>query len=81
MTLELGSWLWIKKNPRQLFSRQGMFNPVKAHRTERVLRRHANLLDFLARAAFSSQRWLPLGNRREQLLQSAIDHWYSPADA
>jgi Zinc carboxypeptidase len=76
MTLELGSWLWIKKNPRQLFSRQGMFNPVMAHRTERVLRRHANLLDFLARAAFSSQRWLPQGNRREQLLHSAIDHWY-----
>jgi hypothetical protein len=76
MTLELGSWLWIKKNPRQLFSRQGMFNPVKAHRTARVLRRHANLLDFLARAAFSSQRWLPQGNRREQLLQSALDHWY-----
>jgi hypothetical protein len=22
MTLELGSWLWIKKNPRQLFSRR-----------------------------------------------------------
>jgi hypothetical protein len=58
MTLELGSWLWIKKNPRQLFSRQGMFNPVKAHRTERVLLRHANLLDFLARAAFSAQRWV-----------------------
>ena len=79
MTLELGSWLWIKKNPRQLFSRQGMFNPVKAHRTARVLRRHANLLDFLARAAFSSQRWLPQGNRREQLLQSATEHWSKPA--
>ncbi|CAH2929990.1 MAG: FIG011155: Zinc carboxypeptidase-related protein [uncultured Paraburkholderia sp.] len=52
MTLELGSWLWIKKNPRQLFSRQGFFNPVKAHRTARVLRRHANLLDFLARGGF-----------------------------
>jgi hypothetical protein len=81
MTLELGSWLWIKKNPRQLFSRQGIFNPVKAHRTARVLRRHANLLDFLARAVFSAQRWLPQGNRREQLLQSAIDHWYGPDNA
>jgi len=76
MTLELGSWLWIKKNPRQLFSRQGMFNPVMAHRTERVLRRHANLLDFLTRAAYSSQRWLPQGARRQVLQQSAIDHWY-----
>ncbi|MEX3816033.1 M14 family zinc carboxypeptidase [Paraburkholderia sp. BR13439] len=78
MTLELGSWLWIKKNPRQLFSRQGMFNPVMEHRTARVLRRHANLFDFLARAAFSSRRWLPQGNHREQLLQSALDHWYRP---
>jgi hypothetical protein len=76
MTLELGSWLWIKKNPRQLFSRQGMFNPVKAHRTARVLRRHANLLDFLTRAAFASQRWLPQGAQRLQLLQTAIEHWY-----
>ena len=76
MTLELGSWLWIKKNPRQLFSRQGMFNPVKAHRTARVLRRHANLLDFLTRAAFASQRWLPEGMYREQLLDRAIDLWY-----
>ena len=79
MTLELGSWLWIKKNPRQLFSRQGMFNPVKAHRTARVLRRHANLLDFLTRAAFASQRWLPQGSRRQQLLHHAIQHWYRTA--
>lgn len=34
------------KNPRQLFSRHGMFNPIKAHRIKRVLRRHADLLDF-----------------------------------
>jgi zinc carboxypeptidase len=76
MTLELGSWMWIKKNPRQIFSRQGMFNPVKAHRTARVLRRHANLLDFLTRAAYSSQRWLPQGAARQQLLQRAFDFWY-----
>jgi hypothetical protein len=79
MTLELGSWLWIKKNPRQLFSRQGMFNPVKAHRTARVLRRHANLLEFLTRAAFASQRWLPQGGGRQQLLDHAIEHWYRAA--
>ncbi len=76
LTLELGSWLWIKKNPRQLFSRQGMFNPVMAHRTARVLRRHANLFDFLARAAFSAPRWLPQGDERRLLLQNAINHWY-----
>ncbi len=53
MTLELGSWLWIKKNPRQLFSREGIFNPIKAHRTARVLRRHVSLFDFLGRVAFA----------------------------
>ncbi|TKC92393.1 zinc carboxypeptidase [Trinickia terrae] len=76
MTLELGSWLWIKKNPMQIFKREGMFNPIKAHRTERVLRRHVNLLDFLARAAFAAPRWLPQGAARHQLLQRATDHWY-----
>jgi hypothetical protein len=75
MTLELGSWLWIKKNPRQLFSRLGLFNPTKPHRTERVLRRHANFLDFLTRAAFASHRWLPQGDLRLQLLQRAREHW------
>ncbi|MDF3837818.1 DUF2817 domain-containing protein [Cupriavidus basilensis] len=75
MTLELGSWLWIKKNPRQLFSRHGFFNPVKAHRTARVLRRHANLLDFLARVAYAPERWLPRGERRQALLELANAQW------
>ena len=75
MTLELGSWLWIRKNPRQLFSRNGIFNPIKAHRTKRVLRRHADLLDFLTRAAFAAPRWLPQAERRAQLQQLAIAHW------
>jgi hypothetical protein len=75
MTLELGSWLWIRKNPRQLFSRHGIFNPIKAHRTKRVLRRHSDLLDFLTRAAFAAPRWLPLAERRAQLLQLATAHW------
>jgi hypothetical protein len=76
LTLELGSWLWIKKNPRQIFSRQGMFNPLMQHRTARVLRRHANLFEFLTRAAYSAPRWLPEGRCRQQLLHRAIEHWY-----
>ncbi len=75
MTLELGSWLWIKKNPRQLFSRDGIFNPIKAHRTARVLRRHVSLFDFLGRIAYAPQRWLPQGARREELLALARTHW------
>lgn len=59
LTLEMGSWLWVKKNPRQLFSRKGIFNPVISHRQQRVLRRHLSLLDFLARAACSHAQWRP----------------------
>jgi hypothetical protein len=76
LTLELGSWLWIKKNPRQIFLRQGIFNPLIAHRTARVLRRHASLFEFLTRAAYSAAHWLPEGALRQQLLQTAIDLWY-----
>lgn len=76
LTLELGSWLWIKKNPLQILRREGMFNPIKAHRTERVLRRHTNLLDFLARAAYGSQRWLPCGASRDLLMTRAVEYWY-----
>ena len=75
MTLELGSWLWIRKNPRQLFTRHGIFNPVKEHRTRRVLRRHASLLDFLTRAAYGAERWLPREARRQQLFQYASEFW------
>ncbi|CAN5325557.1 M14 family metallopeptidase [soil metagenome] len=75
MTLELGSWLWIRKNPRQLFSRQGIFNPIMAHRTQRVLRRHTDLLDFLTRAAYAVPNWLPKDDRRAQLSRLATAHW------
>ena len=80
MTLEMGSWLWIRKNPRQLFSRHGIFNPIKEHRVKRVLRRHADLLDFLTRAAFAAPRWLPATDRRAQLAQLATARW-RPAQA
>lgn len=76
MTLELGSWRWIRKNPPQLFSRLGIYNPIKAHRTRRVLRRHPNFFDFLTRAAFSSHRWLPRGEFRQQVMQQAAEHWW-----
>jgi len=75
MTLELGSWLWIRKNPRQIFSRHGIFNPIKAHRIKRVLRRHVDLLDFLTRAAFAAPRWLPKPEQRTQLQQLAMAFW------
>lgn len=78
LTLEMGSWLWVKKNPRQLFSRHGIFNPLIEHRQQRVLRRHVAWLDFLARAAASWRRWLPAGEERPAHAQAALQRWYPP---
>jgi hypothetical protein len=76
LTLEMGSWLWIKKNPRQLFNRFGIFNPLIGHRQQRVMRRHLSLLDFFTRAAASHARWLPLTASREQHRREALGRWY-----
>ncbi len=76
LTLEMGSWLWVKKNPRQFFSRQGIFNPLIAHRQQRVLRRHLPWLDFLVRAASSHQRWRPAGKALLDQHERALALWY-----
>lgn len=76
LTLEMGSWLWVKKNPRQIFSRHGIFNPLIEHRQQRVLRRHVYWLDFLARAACGYRRWIPTDDNRESYRQQALSHWY-----
>ena len=78
LTLEMGSWLWVKKNPRQLFSRQGLFNPSVEHRLHRVLRRHMVWLDFLMRAACSHHNWLTKGPARDRLQERAVARWYKP---
>lgn len=59
LTLEMGSWTWVRKNPLQGLSSLGRFNPVKPHRLRRTLRRHLPLLDFLFHAAASHRAWLP----------------------
>lgn len=56
-TLEMGSWLWVRKNPRQLLRRAGPFNPGLPHRLRRVLRRHLLLFDFLLRAVENPEAW------------------------
>ncbi len=76
LTLELGSWLWIRKNPRQLFSRAGIFNPLVAHRQRRVLRSHMAWLEFLIRAAANYEGWIPLGGERERQRLRALARWY-----
>ena len=76
LTLEMGSWLWVKKNPRQLFSRHGMFNPLIEHRQQRVLRQHQLLLDFLSRAACGHSLWLPRAEVRAKQHAQALQDWY-----
>lgn len=76
LTLEMGSWIWVKKNPRQLFTRHGIFNPLIAHRQQRVLRRHVVMLDFMARAVASHQRWQPDEHERDLHHRQALARWY-----
>ncbi|MDM0025390.1 M14 family zinc carboxypeptidase [Variovorax saccharolyticus] len=76
MTLEMGSWLWVRKNPLQFFSRAGIFNPVIEHRRQRVLRRHVGWLDFVTRAVCSHERWVPARPQRAGHRASALARWY-----
>jgi hypothetical protein len=57
LTLEMGSWIWVKKNPLQLFSKLGLFNPIKEHRLNRTLRRHRPFFDFLTHSLASHKVW------------------------
>ena len=77
ITLEMGSWLWVRKNPTQLFGRLGLFNPIEPHRVRRILRQHVVLFDFLIRAARSHARWRPSDEEREPLRRVALEYWRS----
>lgn len=77
-TLEMGSWTWLRKNPLQIFSRGGIFHPMKQHRRDRILRRHINLFDFLHRAILSPEAWRPRDAlQNEQFDKSARELWYA----
>lgn len=58
LTLEMGSWAWVRKNPLQGLSTLGRFNPIKPHRHRRTLRRHLPLFELLFHAALSYRAWL-----------------------
>ena len=77
ITLEMGSWTWVRKNPLQLFSRRGAFNPVKEHRVKRTYRRHHLLFDFLLKALYSNEVWanLDIGIRSKHE-QRGLERWY-----
>lgn len=77
LTLELGSWIWIKKNPLQLLRREGLFHPLKPHRHRRILRRHWTLFDFMLRMTGSYKKWALLEPEQlEQARQNAREFWY-----
>ena len=76
LTLEMGSWNWVKKKPSQLLSMEGLFNPMTAHREQRTLRRHLPLLDFLRHATLSYENWFPKPEQFNQLRQMANSLWY-----
>ena len=57
-TLEMGSWIWFKKNPIQILSPHGLFNPMKDHRFSRTMRRHFLMIDFFIKATESYKGWL-----------------------
>ena len=78
LTLELGSWRWIRKSPRQLLSRLGIFNPMPADRRERVRRNHLLWMAFLCRAAQTWREWLPEGERRREHEREARALWFGP---
>lgn len=81
LTLELGSWKWVKKNPAQLLHRGGLFHPIKPHRVQRALRRHTPLLDFFLRIVASHERWTGLDiGRIDQMREQALALWYAPSD-
>ena len=79
-TLEMGSWLWVRKNPRQMLDFFGYFNPIISHRHQRVLRQHLPLCDVLIALAANAGNWLPTGARRQALAQEAISYWFSESE-
>lgn len=79
LTLEMGSWRWIRKRPRQLLRLQGLFNPLVPHRLQRVLRSHLLLMNFLLEATAQHQNWLPDDDQAPMLREAALLHWYPNA--
>ena len=76
-TLEMGSWLWLRKNPTNLFSRHGLFHPLLPHRLKRVFRRHYLLFDFLHRSLLYPGSWARLSaSKKTALGATALELWY-----
>lgn len=78
LTLEMGSWLWLRKSPLHLFQRHGLFHPLLPHRQQRILRRHITLFDFLYRSLLYPKKWTQLDEMQlNQHKQQALALWYA----
>ena len=76
LTLEMGSWKWVRKNPKQIFDLLGVYNPILPHRRARVLRDHKTFIDFLHRAVMSNE-WINLPKEQKAILRfEALNLWY-----
>lgn len=77
LTLEMGSWLWLRKSPMHLFLRHGLFHPLLPHRQQRVLRRHLILFDFLYRSLLYPEKWAHLNaEQKHGCERQALELWY-----
>lgn len=77
MTLEMGSWYWILRNPWQMVSRHGFFNPLEHKRHDRVLREHFVLFDFLFKAVMNYKKWAYLSPQEKEFHRVyAMELWY-----
>ena len=76
LTLEMGSWKWVRKNPKQIFDLLGVYNPILPHRRARVLRDHKTFLDFLHRV-IQSEEWISMDNEQRDIYRfEALNLWY-----
>jgi hypothetical protein len=77
LTLEMGSWMWLRKSPKHVFMRHGLFHPLLPHRQQRILRRHLTLFDFLYRSLLNPSSWAKLDAAQKQnYQQQALKLWY-----
>lgn len=76
--LEIGSWAWVRKNPWQIFSLFGLFNPIKPHRLKRALRRHHPFFDFIIRSTLSWEQWAIPSTAHEKAISEneAMKLWF-----
>jgi len=79
LTLEMGSWRWIRKSPWQLLWRIGLFNPLLPERLQRVRRNHLSWLYFLCQAAKTYCEWLPVGAERANHERRGLSAWFGHA--